>query len=65
MRENKLKYRVHKFDIDLTKDQTKLEQFLNGLEGEIVTIIPNVNPKFTPGGMGAKVDFLLIIEKCK
>ena len=49
----------------MTKDQDKLEQFLNNLEGEIVTIIPNVNPKFTPGGMGAKVDFLLIIEKSK
>jgi len=60
-----VKYRVHRFDIDMTKDQIKLEQFLNGLEGEIVTISPNVNPKFTPGGMGAKVDFLLIIEKCK
>jgi len=36
---------------------------LNNLDGEVVTIIPNVNPKFTPGGMGAKVDFLLIIEK--
>jgi hypothetical protein len=58
-----MKYRVHRFDMDLTKDQIKLEQFLNGLEGEVVTIIPNVNPKFTPGGMGAKVDFLLIIEK--
>ena len=58
-----MKYRVHRFDIDLTKDQIKLEQFLNGLVGEVVTIIPNVNPKFTPGGMGAKVDFLLIIEK--
>jgi hypothetical protein len=60
-----VKYRVHRFDIDITKDQSKLEQFLYDLEGEIVTIIPNVNPKFTPGGMGAKVDFLLIIEKCK
>ena len=49
----------------MTKDQVKLEQFLNNLEGEIVTIIPNVNQKFTPGGMGAKVDFLLIIEKSK
>ena len=58
-----MKYRVHRFNIDLTKDQMKLEQFLNGLDGEVVTIIPNVNPKFTPGGMGAKVDFLLIIEK--
>ena len=60
-----MKYRVHRFDIDMTKDQGKLERFLNDLEGEIVTIIPNVNPKFTGGGMGAKVDFLLIIEKSK
>ena len=60
-----MKYRVHRFEIDMTKDQVKLEQFLNNLEGEIVTIIPNVNPKFTGGGMGAKVDFLLIIEKSK
>ena len=60
-----MKYRVHRFEIDLTKDQSKLEQFLNALEGEVVTIIPNVNPKFTAGGMGAKVDFLLIIEKSK
>ncbi|MEJ2242744.1 MAG: hypothetical protein P8Y18_11485 [Candidatus Bathyarchaeota archaeon] len=60
-----MKYHVHRFDIDLSKDQNKLEQFLNNLDGEVVTIIPNVNPKFTPGGMGAKVDFLLIIEKSK
>ncbi len=58
-----MKYRVHRLDIDLTKNQNVLEQFLNALEGEVITIIPNVNPKFTPGGMGAKVDFLLIIEK--
>ena len=58
-----MRYRVHRFDIDLTKDQSKLEQFLNNLDGEVVAIIPNVNPKFTPGGMGAKVDFLLIVEK--
>ena len=60
-----MKYRVHRFDIDMSKDQGKLEQFLNGLDGDILTIIPSVNPKFTPGGMGAKVDFLLIIEKSK
>ena len=58
-----MKYRVHRFDIDLSKDHSRLEQFLNNLEGEVVTIIPNVNPKFTPGGMGAKVDFIVIIEK--
>lgn len=60
-----MKYRVHRFDLDMAKDQSKLEQFLNNLDGEVVSIIPNVNPKFTPGGMGAKVSFLLIVEKIK
>ena len=36
------KYRVHRFDLSMTKDQGKLELFLNSLEGEIVAIIPNV-----------------------
>lgn len=62
---NKMKYRVHRFDINMTKDQNKLEQFLNSLNGEVVSIIPSVDPKFTPGGMGAKVNFLLIVEKIK
>ena len=56
-------YRVYRFDIKMTEDQTRLEQFLNSLEGEVVSIIPNVTPKFTPGGMGAEVDFLFIVEK--
>jgi hypothetical protein len=58
-----MRYRVHRFDLDMAKDQRALEQFLNDLEGEVVAIIPSVNPKFTPGGMGAKVNFLLIVEK--
>jgi hypothetical protein len=59
----KARYRVHRFDIKMTTDQSKLEQFLNSLDGEVAAIIPNVTPKFTPGGMGANVDFLLIVEK--
>ena len=47
----------------MTEDQTRLEQFLNSLEGEIISIIPNVTPKFTHGGMGAEVNFLFIVEK--
>ncbi len=54
------KYRVHRFDIKMTSDQSKLEQFLNSLEGEIIAIIPNIK-------MGAfwihHVDFVLIVEK--
>ncbi|HSG44954.1 MAG TPA: hypothetical protein VLA72_17540 [Anaerolineales bacterium] len=54
------KYRVHRFDIRMTADQSKLELFLNSLEGEIIAIIPNVTwfPK-------TQVDFLLIVEKVK
>ena len=58
-----MKYRVHKFDLDMTKHQSHLELFLNNLEGEVIAIVPSVNPKFTAGGMGAKVNFLLIVEK--
>ena len=58
-----MRYRVHRFDIKMTRDQSRLEQFLNSLEGEVVAIIPNVTPTMSPGGMGASVDFLLIVEK--
>jgi len=60
-----MKYRVNRFEIDMNKDQNKLEQYLNDLEGEIVSVIPSVEPKFTGGGMGAKVKLLFIIEKIK
>jgi hypothetical protein len=53
-----MKYRVHRFNIRMTADQTKLEQFLNSLEGEVVAIIPNVTP--VPA---TYVNFLLIVEK--
>lgn len=39
-------YRVHRFDLKMTSDQSKLERFLNSLEGEIIAIIPNVTIDF-------------------
>jgi len=56
-----MKYRVHRFNIRMTKEQGKLEQFLNSLEGEVVAIIPNVTPFVF--SLHAHVDFLLIVEK--
>ena len=56
-------YEVHRFDINMEKDQDKLRKFLNNLQGEVVSIIPNVKPTFRPMGATAKVDFLLIVEK--
>jgi hypothetical protein len=51
-------YRVHRFNIRMSQDQSKLERFLNGLEGEVVAIIPNVTP--FPATF---VNFVLIVEK--
>jgi hypothetical protein len=55
-----IKYRVHRFDLRMTADQSNLEQFLNSLEGEIIAIIPNVTMGFF---WIHRVDFLLIVEK--
>jgi hypothetical protein len=60
-----MKYKVHQFEIDMRKDKDKLEQFLNGLRGEIVSIIPNVKPTFQGMGATAKVDFLFVVEKIR
>jgi len=58
-----MKYDVHRFDIDMNKDQQRLKQFLNDLKGEVVSIIPNVKPTFKMMGATAKIDFLLVVEK--
>ena len=55
-----MKYRVHRFELKMTTDQGKLEQFLNSLKGEVVAIVPNVTISFF---WVHKVDFLLIVEK--
>ena len=53
-----MKYRVHHFSMSMTRDQQKLAQYLNNLEGEVVAIIPNVTP--FPATV---VNFVLIVEK--
>ena len=56
-----MKYKVHHFEIRMTRDEDKLEQFLNSLEGEVVAIVPNITP--VPLTLTAEVDFVLIVEK--
>ncbi|MFC2002880.1 hypothetical protein ACFLV4_02910 [Chloroflexota bacterium] len=60
-----MKYRVHRMDIDLEKDQAKLEQFLNDLKGEVVSIIPNIAKTnlLQIYGVTRKINFVLIVEK--
>lgn len=55
-----MSYRVHRFDIRMTRDEGNLERFLNSLEGEVVAIIPNITIQvmWVP-----QVDFVLVVEK--
>jgi len=55
-----MRYRVHHFNIKMTRDEGRLERFLNSLDGEVVAIIPNVTP--FPLSF-VHVDFLLIVER--
>lgn len=59
-RGEEVKYRVHRLDLKMTRDQRKLEDFLNNLEGEVVAIIPNVSVWLY---WAHRVDFVLIVEK--
>ncbi|MEN8125555.1 MAG: hypothetical protein ABFR32_10535 [Bacteroidota bacterium] len=60
-----MKYKVHRLEINMKNDQIKLEQFLNDLKGEVISIIPNIANTSLPQiyGITRKVDFLLIVEK--
>ena len=58
-----MKYSVHRIEVNKDNMQEKLELFLNSLNGEIISVLPNVRPTFQLMGPTAKVDFLLIVEK--
>ena len=61
----KMKYRVHRLEVNSDNMQERLEQALNTLKGEVIAVFPNVKPTFKPMGATAKVDFLLVVEKVK
>lgn len=60
-----MKYRVHRIEVKSENMQEKLEQYLNKLDGEVVSIIPNVRPTFQLMGATAKIDYILIVEMQK
>ena len=60
-----MKYKVHRLYVKGNNMQTKLEEFINSVEGEIISIVPNVRPSFQIMGASAKIDYLLIVEKLK
>ena len=58
-------YKVHRFEINMETDSARLEAFLNGLHGDVVSIIPNVRKSTLAQiyGVTRKIDFLLIVER--
>jgi hypothetical protein len=58
-----MKYIVHRIDVKSENMQEKLEAFINKLEGQIISIIPNVEPIFRPYGATSRVNYLLIVEQ--
>ena len=62
-----MSYKVHRLDIHMEADASKLEAFLNELDGEVVSIIPNVRKTTLAQIYGAtrKIDFLLIVERTR
>ncbi len=60
-----MKYKTHRLEFNMNTDQYRLDQFLNNLKGEVVSIIPN-NKNISLlqiYGITRKIDFLLITEK--
>lgn len=62
---SKKKYRVHRLEVKGTDIYTKLTQFLNDLEGEVISILPEIKKNSLPQlyGVTARADFLMIVEK--
>jgi len=60
-------YKIHHFPISMKNDKERLEVFLNNLQGEVITIIPNIEKTTLTQiyGHAEKIDFLLIIEGVK
>ena len=58
-----MKYKVHKLYVNLKEGTTMLENYLNDLGGEVISVFPTVKPVFM--FYGAKVVAVVIVEKVK
>ena len=58
-----MKYNVHRLDVKGDNMQERLDKLINSLKGEIISIVPNVNPTFLGMGATSRINYLLIVEK--
>lgn len=57
-----MKYKVHRFEVRMDKDQEKFEIFLNDLAGEVVSVIPHIAFK---AFWVHVIDYFFVIEKTR
>lgn len=60
-----MSYKVHRFEVGKAIDEVALEQFLNSLRGEVISIVPNITPRFHMMGATARFDYLIVVEKVR
>ena len=60
-----MKHRVHRIEVDLDRDNSVLEEFLNGLAGDVVSVLPHMQRPSLAWIYGLKrsTDFVLVIER--
>ena len=58
-----MKYKVHKLEVTKEGAQQELEQFINSLRGEVVSVVPFVAPLYRPWGASSNIKFILVVEK--
>lgn len=58
-----MNYKVHRLEVNSKNMQEKLQQFLNKVNGDVVSVFPNVRPTFQLMGATSKIDSLIIVEK--
>ena len=58
-----MRYKVHRLEVKEKTAREQLEDYLNQLRGEVISVVPFVSPVFLMMGATSRVKFLLILEK--
>ncbi|MBN2259052.1 MAG: hypothetical protein JW702_00755 [Clostridiales bacterium] len=58
-----MSFKVHKLTVGKEIDTQELENCLNGIQGEVISVIPNIYPKFHLMGATARTNYLVIVER--
>jgi hypothetical protein len=58
-----MRYKVHKLEVKEDSAQELLENYLNQIKGEVISVVPFNSPVFKFMGATSRVKFFLIVEK--